>query len=208
MKINKEGVELIKRFEGCRLKAYKCAAGVWTIGYGHTKGVKANDTITQEEAEKLLLDDITKYENHVSTFKNYKFNNNEFSALVSFAFNVGSINQLTNNGKRTKYQIAQHIKKYVYAAGKKLDGLVKRRKAEYDLFNKPDGLTVRKGKVLVSNLQIRKGPDVKSQASGKLKKGSIIEILDIVKEGNNIWYKHAKGFSAAVYNDKEYIKEV
>jgi len=211
MKISKNGIELIKKFEGCRLKAYKCAAGVWTIGYGHTKGVKVNDTITQEEAEKLLLSDITKYEADVNSYKNYQFNTNEFDALVSFAFNVGSIKGLTNSGKRTKYQIAQHIQAYVYAGGKKLQGLINRRKAEYELFVKPVTQTVKpslpKGKVQVSNLTIREKPSTSSKALGKLKKGSVIEILENSTDINkNVWYRHSKGWSAATYNGKDYIK--
>ena len=62
MKISQEGLSLIKKFEGCKLKAYKCSAGVWTIGYGHTEGVKEGDTCIQEEAEKLLRGDIFKFE--------------------------------------------------------------------------------------------------------------------------------------------------
>ena len=64
MNISNEGISLIKRFEGCELEAYKCAAGVWTIGYGSTKGVKEGDTITQEEADHLLLEEMKEYEGY------------------------------------------------------------------------------------------------------------------------------------------------
>lgn len=219
MKTSKAGIDLIKKFEGCRLKAYKCAAGVWTIGYGHTKGVKANDTITQEKAEEMLLSDIAKYEANVNSFKNYNFNQNQYDALVSFAFNVGSINQLTNNGKRSIYQIAQHIQAYVYAGGKKLQGLINRRKAEYQLFNTPvkatatastvkHGYTINKTyKTVVSNLQIREAASATAKAVGKFKKGSNVKVLDAVLDAKgNTWVKHSKGYSAAIYNGKTYIK--
>lgn len=138
MVISVKGIELIKKFEGLRLTAYKDPVGIPTIGYGHTKGVKMGTTITEAEAEKLLREDLAVYEKHVTSFDStYHWNQNEFDAMVSFAFNIGSITQLTNNRQRTKYQIAQKIQAYVNAGGVKLPGLVKRRKAEYDLFIDP-----------------------------------------------------------------------
>lgn len=137
MKLSERGLDLIKKWEGCRLNAYKCPAGVWTIGYGHTKGVKKGDKITQDEADKLLLQDCKRFEDHVNTYnKKYNFTQNQFDALVSFAFNIGSIRQLTQNGKRTKYEIGTHIKLYVYSNGKKLQGLINRRTDEYKLYIK------------------------------------------------------------------------
>ena len=93
MHINKEGLNLIMESEGLSLKAYKCPAGVWTIGYGHTgKDVKKGMTITEEKATELLKSDIVRFEKHVSCYnKIYNFTRNEFSALVSFAYNIGSI---------------------------------------------------------------------------------------------------------------------
>ena len=82
MKIGNSGLQLIKSFEGCRLTAYKCPAGVWTIGYGHTAGVKQGMTITQEQADNYLKSDLVIYENHVNNL-NRSFNQNEFDALVS-----------------------------------------------------------------------------------------------------------------------------
>lgn len=139
MKISKVGLDLIKSFEGCRLQAYQCSAGVWTIGYGHTRGVKAGDKITQTKAEEFLKEDLARFETHVNTVNNqfrYEFNQNEYDALVSFAFNIGNINGLTMNGQRNKFQIAYNMTSYVYAAGKKLNGLVRRREAEKALFLK------------------------------------------------------------------------
>ena len=139
MKISQNGINLVKRFEGCRLMAYKCPAGVWTIGYGHTgSDVWQGLTITQAKAEQLLRQDMMKFETHVMKFNNrYHWNQNEFDALVSFAFNVGSINQLTQNGKRSRVQIAAAMLKYNRGGGKILPGLTKRRQAEQELFLRP-----------------------------------------------------------------------
>lgn len=135
MKTSGKGISLIKEFEGCHLKAYKCPAGVWTIGYGHTAGVKEGQVITLEKALSLLKDDLKKYEKHVKSFrKKYNWNQNQFDAMVSFAFNVGSINQLTANGTRTIQQISNKILAYNKAGGIELDGLTRRRKAEQKLF--------------------------------------------------------------------------
>lgn len=139
MKINEKGLEIIKYFEGCRLHAYKCPAGVLTIGYGHTRGVKQGDVITQEQAEKYLKEDLKVYEAHVSSFNdNYNWSSNEFSALVSFAFNIGSITQLTARGTRSKEEIADKMLLYDSAGGKRLAGLGARREKERELFLTPD----------------------------------------------------------------------
>lgn len=138
MRTSQNGINLIKQFEGCRLTAYKCAAGVPTIGYGHTAGVKMGQTINQVQAESFLKDDLMKYEKNVEKYDSkYHWNQNEFDALVSFAFNIGSIDQLTANGTRDRKMIAERILQYNKAAGKVLDELTKRRKAEQALFLKP-----------------------------------------------------------------------
>ena len=141
MKINKRGLDIIKSCEGCRLTAYKCPAGVVTIGYGHTSGVKMGDVITQKQANELLKKDIEIYENYVNRINKifqYDFNRNEFSALVSFTYNCGYNNllQLVKNGLRTKDEIANAIPLYNKAGGKVLNGLVTRRNMEKDLFMK------------------------------------------------------------------------
>lgn len=138
MKISKKGLELIKKYEGCRLEAYKCAAGVWTIGYGHTSGVTKGQTITAAQAEEYLRKDCEKAEKNVNSYYDkYKWNQNQFDALVSFAFNIGSINQLTANGTRSISVISNKILEYKKAGGKVLAGLVRRRKEERALFNTP-----------------------------------------------------------------------
>lgn len=155
MKISITGLNLIKSFEGCRLTAYKCPAGVWTIGYGHTGGVKSGMTITQAKADAYLKSDLAKFEKHVASYdKKYKWNQNEFDALVSFAYNIGSITQLTANGTRTKKQISERILAYDKAAGKTLAGLTRRRQEEKALFDKPVKSTaLKKG----DKLRIKKG---------------------------------------------------
>ena len=138
MKTNTAGINLIKKYEGCILTAYRCPAGVLTIGYGHTgKDVKENMIITKAQAEKLLKADLVEFEKKVSAYDSiYHFNANQFSALVSFAYNIGSIDQLTAKGTRSLEEISEKMLLYNKAAGKQLPGLVKRRKAEQELFNK------------------------------------------------------------------------
>lgn len=141
MVTSKKGIALIKKFEGCKLTAYTDPVGVWTIGYGHTKGVKKGQKITEEEAENLLKEDLKTFETGVNLLilAKYKFNQNEFDALVSFAYNLGlgNLKKLTNGGKRNKGQIADAIPLYNKAGGKVLNGLVKRRNAERELFLTP-----------------------------------------------------------------------
>ena len=137
-KINKSGLSLIKKYEGCKLTSYICPAGVLTIGYGHTgKDVKPNQTISKKKAINLLKKDLARFERHVQSYNYiYEWTDNEFSALVSFAYNIGNIDQLTAYGTRTRSQIRSAMLKYVKANGKTLQGLVKRRKAELKLFNR------------------------------------------------------------------------
>ena len=137
-RINKSGLNLIKKYEGCKLTSYICPAGVLTIGYGHTgKDVKPNQTISKKKAISLLKKDLARFERHVQSYNYiYEWTDNEFSALVSFAYNIGNIDQLTAYGTRTRSQIRTAMLKYVKANGKTLQGLVKRRKAELKLFNR------------------------------------------------------------------------
>ena len=145
MKISNKGLELIKRFEGCRLVAYQDSGGVWTIGYGHTKGVKKGQTITQAQADAFLVEDCGKAEAAVNKYYDrYHFNQNQFDALVSFAFNIGSIDKLTINGKRTISEISSKIPVYCKCAGKRVQGLVNRRAEEKNLFDTPVEVTTDK----------------------------------------------------------------
>ena len=135
MKVSNDCISLIKQFEGCKLTAYKCPAGVWTIGYGHTAGVKEGMKISQAQAELYLLDDLQKYADRVNKYDpKYSWKQNEFDALVSFCYNIGNIDQLTANGTRSRQVIAEKMLFYNKGGGKVLAGLVRRRKAEHALF--------------------------------------------------------------------------
>ena len=139
MKISLEGLSLIKKFEGCKLIAYKCSAGVWTIGYGHTTGVKEGDVCTQEEAEKLLRGDIFKFEEYVQDSVKVDLDQSQFDALVAWTFNlgVGNLRSSTmlkklNNGEYES--VPFEMRRWNKAGGKTLDGLIRRRQAESLLF--------------------------------------------------------------------------
>lgn len=135
MNISEVGITLIKRFEGYHLVSYKCPAGVWTIGYGHTKNVTPAMTITPAQADAFLREDLHKHEQNVIKYNSiYHWNQNEFDAMVSFSFNLGSIDKLTARGTRTKHQIAEKILLYNKANGNVLNGLTRRREAERELF--------------------------------------------------------------------------
>lgn len=140
-RIGQAGLALIKQYEGCRLAAYRCAAGVWTIGYGHTAGVHSGMTITQAQADAYLQQDIAKFERYVNNHAyvpiTEQLNQNQFDALVSFAFNLGAGNLRKLCKGRTVAQIAQAMTQYCKANGKVLAGLKRRRAAEQALFNKP-----------------------------------------------------------------------
>ena len=138
MKTSENGIALIISFEGFCSKACKCVSTekYYTIGYGHYgKDVKATDTITKEKATELLKSDLAKFEKKVMKYDCvYHYNQNEFDALVSFAYNVGSIDGLTKNGTRTKAEISKCWTLYTKSGGRVLAGLVKRRDKEKKLF--------------------------------------------------------------------------
>ena len=90
MRTSNKGIELIKSFEGIKTKAYKCPAGVWTIGYGHTKGVQKGDTCTMAQAIEFLKEDLRVFEGAINDLVKVELNQNQFDALVSFVYNVGS----------------------------------------------------------------------------------------------------------------------
>ena len=144
MNISQDGINLIKNFEGCRLEAYQYSAGVWTIGYGHTgSDVYKGLTITQEKAESLLKSDLIVHCNNVEKLVKVKLNQNQFDSLVSFEYNTGYGNfssstllKLLNKGDYAG--AAGQFERWVYAGGKVLAGLQKRRKAEKELFLKTD----------------------------------------------------------------------
>lgn len=139
MKTSDEGLALIKKYEGLRLVAYKCPAGVWTIGYGHTKGVTQGMEITQEQADRFLKTDVVSSERAVDQYNPiYHFTQGQYDCLVSFTFNCGpgNLKKLLNGGLRTKLEISDAITRYTKAGGKTLTGLVRRRNEEKQLFDR------------------------------------------------------------------------
>lgn len=138
MVINDKGRQIIETYEGCKLEAYVCPAGVLTIGFGHTGDVKKGDRITQHQAEVILEYDLERFETAVGQMAP-KANANQFSALVSFAFNVGT-EALRKSTLLKKFLAgaplgaADEFSKWTHAGGKELPGLVKRRAAEKALF--------------------------------------------------------------------------
>lgn len=142
MNISQNGIELIKKFEGCVLFGYKDAVGVPTIGYGHTGGVVIGRRITQAEAEELLEKDLKKFVDGVNACVKVPVNQNQFDALVAFAYNCGlgalqksTLCELLNNNKFA--EAADEFVKWTKAGGQVLGGLVNRRNAEQALFLKP-----------------------------------------------------------------------
>lgn len=140
MKLSKAGLELIKHFEGCKLTAYRCPAGVLTIGYGSTGvHVKPGMTISQQEAEQMLLGDLARFVVGVSEVVRADMTQGQFDALVSFAFNLG-LGALRGSTLLAKFKAgdvagaAKEFHRWNRAGGKVLDGLTKRREAERALF--------------------------------------------------------------------------
>lgn len=139
MNISEEGKNLIKKFEGCELEAYKCAAGVWTIGYGHIKTAKEGMTISQSYADELFDGEIVEYEDYVNTAVTVPLSQNQFDAIVSWVFNLGNGNlrastmlKVINSGDHAG--VPAQIKRWNKAGGKVLEGLVRRREAEALLY--------------------------------------------------------------------------
>jgi len=139
MKTCKEAVDLIKRFEGLRLRAYKCPADVWTIGYGSTLGVQDGMIISAHEAGEFLERDLKRFEGGVTRLCGAVAQPNQFGALVSFAFNLG-LGALQRSTLRQKVLRGDHsdvpaeFMKWTRGGGRILPGLVKRRAAEAELY--------------------------------------------------------------------------
>ena len=139
MKTSPKGISLIKEFEGLRLKAYKCPGGVWTIGYGHTVGVKPGMVISEAQAEEYLKADLVRFERYLNGL-GLALNQNQFDALVSFIYNVGTGN-FSNSTLLRKVRanpqdnsIMDEFLRWVYSKGRVLPGLQRRRLAEMKLY--------------------------------------------------------------------------
>jgi lysozyme len=139
MQISQEGLALIKKFEGCELEAYKCPAGVWTIGYGHTKDVKEGDKINKDEANYLLQEEMIEFESYIDDMVEVELNQSQYDALCAWVYNLGPSNlgsstllKVLNEGKYE--EVPQQIKRWNKANGEVLTGLIRRREAEALLF--------------------------------------------------------------------------
>ena len=142
MQISEEGKSLIKKFEGCpkdELEAYKCSAGVWTIGYGRTKNVNEGDTCTQEQADKWLEEELKEYESYIHDAVLVPLDQNEFDALVAWTYNLGPTNlnnstmlKVLNDNK--KEEVPYQIQRWNKVTVRFYEGLERRRLAESLLF--------------------------------------------------------------------------
>jgi lysozyme len=140
MKTSLEGINLIKHFEGCELEAYKCPAGVWTIGFGHIKGVQEGDVITEADAHNMLVEELNEYEGYINDMISVELNQNQYDAMVSWVYNLGGGNlkastllKVLNSGNYSG--VPEQIMRWNKAGGKVLEGLTRRRQAEADLFS-------------------------------------------------------------------------
>lgn len=138
-KLSKAGVEMIAGFEGCRLNAYQCSAGEWTIGYGHTKGVRSGMQITKDQARQLFQKDLAEFEAVVRAYVRVPLDQGQYDALVSFTFNVGAeafrtstLLRMLNKGRYRAAALEFH--RWVNAGGKQVEGLIVRRNEEYGMF--------------------------------------------------------------------------
>lgn len=208
--VSKKCIKLVKEFEGLYLKSYKDEVGVWTIGYGITNAdkaitkvtVKAGLKITEKTADNWLEKALNKkYLPKVMKYNNkYKWNQNEIDALVSFAYNIGSIDALTANGTRSRATIAAKMLKYNKAGGKVLNGLTRRRKAERKLF-----LTDKKKKTYAivntkkDPLTIRSSANATSKEFGKIPKGVKVEVVKKGASWTKVKYKTTTGYVATKY---------
>ena len=142
MNIPNQAIALIKQFEGCRLSAYQDIRGIWTIGFGETAGVTEGMTITQEQADEYLARDLQSFAAAIDRLITTKLNDNQFSALLDFTYNLGSgtlqrstLRMQINRGELSG--IPRQLEKYCYAGTIKSTGLIRRRQAETTLWSTP-----------------------------------------------------------------------
>ena len=143
MKISEDGLELIKKFEGCETTAYQDSVGVWTIGFGHTKGVEEGQTCSIEDAESMLADEMDEYEGYINNMVKVDLQQHEFDALVAWVYNLGPTNlgestmlKVLNGGQFDR--VPDEINRWTRAGGEILEGLVRRRQAESLMFQDLD----------------------------------------------------------------------
>jgi len=143
MKISEDGLELIKKFEGCETTAYQDSVGVWTIGFGHTKGVEEGQTCSIEDAESMLADEMDEYEGYINNMVKVELQQHEFDALVAWVYNLGPTNlgestmlKVLNGGQFDR--VPDEMNRWTRAGGEILEGLVRRRQAESLMFQNLD----------------------------------------------------------------------
>ena len=143
MKISEDGLELIKKFEGCETTAYQDSVGVWTIGFGHTKGVEEGQTCSIEDAESMLADEMDEYEGYINNMVKVDLQQHEFDALVAWVYNLGPTNlgestmlKVLNGGQFDR--VPDEMNRWTRAGGEILEGLVRRRQAESLMFQDLD----------------------------------------------------------------------
>ena len=135
-----EAIEIVRAFEGERLKAYQCSAGVWTIGVGHTKGVKEGDRITLEQSDELLKSDLEGFKKEMIPLVDVEVTRGQFVALLSFVFNLGT-KEFVNSTLRKKLNKGDfegasfEFLKWKFVNGEEVRGLLNRRTVERELFN-------------------------------------------------------------------------
>ena len=234
MNISQNGINLIKKFEGCVLQVYLDVVGIKTIGYGHTgpdvNALPVGARISQEQADAYLVADLTRFEANVNKYDPiYHWTANEYDALCSFAYNVGSIDKLTNKGTRSKQVIANVMLSYNKAGGKLIPGLAYRRQIERELFL-GTVQTVERTYVegdtytLIANLYIRTEPNGEKlkhrsitdsarrqsrfddQGYAILSKGSRVTCKGIRKVGSTTWIQIPSGWICAREDEKVYIQ--
>ena len=203
MHINEAGLQILKNFEGCRLKAYKPVPTEkeYTIGWGHY-GVPAGTVWTQKQADDQLIKDLVKYEKYVDSMHR-NFNENEYSALVVFTYNcgIGSLTTLCKN--RTNKQIGEALILYNKAGGKVLAGLTRRRKAEQELYFTPVAQAATPKlpyKVRTKcELNIRRGASIQYSVIRKARAGEILTVWAIETNGNTKWGRNGKEYFSLDY---------
>jgi len=143
MKISEDGLELIKKFEGCETSAYQDSVGVWTIGFGHTKDVEEGQTCSIEDAESMLADEMDEYEGYINNMVKVDLQQHEFDSLVAWVYNLGPTNlgestmlKVLNGGQFDR--VPNEMNRWTRAGGEILEGLVRRRQAESLMFQNLD----------------------------------------------------------------------
>lgn len=200
--MTEEAKRFIKNYEGLRLKAYKCSAGKWTIGYGRTTNVKEGDTCTKEQAEKWFEEEYQRFKRIVKSYVRVPVNDNQLGALTSFAYNCGLASLKTStllkklNNKDYK-GAADEFLRWNKVNGKPVEGLTKRRKAEREMFLKAMNIQENKKEKKLpykvktnAELNIRVKADLRSKIIRTTKKGEILTVWATTKTNGRLWGKN------------------